>query len=311
VRNLRFDGIHVEYVDWALPAHGYTAQFGCLQLTSDSQFKVYWVDAAVKFEYARSCNFTGGGIAHAGGMGLLLLQGTTQNTIEGNHIYDLGGGGIGAGCLRDRASMAWTPPPKERDYKCIRIANNHIHHCGADYFGSTGICTGMMQDSVISHNLIHDLPYSGIVMSGNQDLGLPFAKNNTIEYNHIYEVQKVAVDGSGIYVSVLQSPPGSILRGNLIHDIRTNPFNPRQPWNSPGLYLDGCWPEVGCKTFQIENNVIYHTDTPVFFCQCKREDNLWLNNTFVEKDAPPPPKDVLEAMQAKAGLEPIYRRKME
>jgi hypothetical protein len=311
VRNLQFEGIYVEYVDWALPAAGYTAQFGCLQLTSDMQFKVYWVDAAVKFEYARSCNFTDGGIAHAGGMGLLLLQGTTQNTIEGNLIYDLGGGGIGAGCLRDRASTAWTPPPKEGDYKGLRIANNHIHHCGADYFGAIGICTGMMQDSVISHNLIHDLPYSGIVMSGNQDMGLPFAKNNTIEYNHIYEVQKVAVDGSGIYVSVLQASPGSIIRGNLIHDIRTNPFNPRQPWISPGLYLDGCWPEVGCKSFRIEDNVIYHADTPVFFCQCKREDNAWQNNTLVEKNAPLPGQDVLEAAQAKAGLEPAYRQKLE
>lgn len=310
VRNLRFDGIHVEYVDWAMPAFGYAAQFGCLQLTSDPHFKVYWMDAAVQFEHARGCNFTDGGIAHAGGMGLVLLQGTTQNTVEGNHIHDLGGGGIGGGCLRDRATSKWTPPPKEGDYERIRIANNHIHHCGVDYFASTGICVGMVRNSTIAHNLIHDLPYSGIVMSGNQDMAVPFAKNNAIEYNHIHDVQTVAVDGSGIYVSVLQASPGSVIRGNLIHDIHSNPFNPRQPWNSPGLYLDGCWPEVGCKTFQIENNVIYNTDTPAFLHQCKKEDNVWRDNTFVEKDAPSPPKEVLEAMQAKAGLEPAYQRKM-
>jgi hypothetical protein len=310
VRNLHFDGIHIEYVDWPLPAFGFAAQFGCLQLTSDAQFKVYWIDAAVQLEHARLCSFTNGGIAHAGGMGLVLLQGTAQDTIEGNQLYDLGGGGIGGGCVRDRATLTWTPAPKEGEYRGIRVANNHIHHCGADYFGSVGICFAMLQESTIEHNLIHDLPYSGIVMTGNQDPKAPFAKNNTIQYNHIYGVQKVAVDGSGIYVSVLQASPGSVIRGNLIHDIRSNPFNPRKPWLSPGLYLDGCWPEVGCKIFQIEDNVTYNTDTPVFLCHGKREDNVWLNNTLVENNAPPPPAEVLDAMQAKAGLEPVYRQKM-
>lgn len=310
VRNLRFDGIFVEYVDWPLPPFGFAAQFGCLQLTAETQFKVYWMDAAVQFAYAQGCDFTNGGIAHVGGMGLVLDKGATRNTIAGNQIYDLGGGGIGGGCIRDRASASWTQPPAPGDYQGVRITNNHIHHCGTDYYGAVGICCGMLQDATIAHNLLHDLSYSGIVMSGNQIPELPFAKNNVIAYNHIYNVQQVAVDGAGIYVSVCQASPGSVIRGNVIHDIRTNPFNPRQPWRSPGLYLDGCWPEVGCKLFTIEDNVVFNTDTPVFLHTCKQEDNVWRNNTLVKKGQPLPAPEALDAARAKAGLEPAYREKL-
>ena len=235
--------------------------------------KYRWIDAAVSFKYARGCDFLDGGIRHAGGIGLSLLNGCAENTIEGNEIYDLGGGGITAGGIRNRDTWKWADPIGPDEHKGYRIANNHIHDCGLDYFGAIGIFLGLTQDALVAHNLIHDVAYAGIVLSGNEAPGPPFARNNTVEYNHIHDVMKVAVDGAGIYVSFPQADRGAAIRGNWIHDLRRNPDNPRDagPWSAAGIYLDGVRADLGCRGYQFEKNVVYGTESPLFFCQCSRE----------------------------------------
>jgi hypothetical protein len=312
VRNLHFQGIRVAHVDWPLPPHGFTAMFGCLQWISGNQpepwVKFHWIDAAVQFQYARSCSFTGGAVEHAGGIGVGLLRGSSGIVVEGNRIHDLGGGGVVAGGIRNRDTLKWADPVDKEEYRDFRIANNRIHDCGADYFGSIGVFVGITQHAVVAHNLIHDISYSGIVLSGNEDKTLPFAGDNAVEYNHIHHVMKTAVDGAGIYVSFPQARSGAAIRGNLIHELRHNPFNsrPQGPWSSPGIYLDAVRQEYGCRGYHFEKNVVYRTGTPLFFCQCGKEGNVWLDNVF-QTDGDPP-REVLEAIEAKAGLEPAFRR---
>lgn len=309
VRNLRFSGIHVEHVDWPLPPHGFTAMFGCLQVASAGgkpPIKFAWIDAAVSFRHTRNCNFTDGGIAHVGGIGLSLLNGCSRNVVEGNHIYDLGGGGITAGGLRNRDTLQWADPLAPDDHAGHRIANNHIHHCGLDYFGAVGVFLALAQDSVVAHNLIHDISYIGIVISGNESAKLPFARNNTVEFNHIHDVMQVAADGGGIYPSFPQADRGAVIRGNLIHDVKHNPFARGSPSN--GFFLDGVRPDLGCGNYQFADNVIYGIqEQPVRLYQCKAQDNVWLDNIFTNGL---PPRELLEAVQALAGLEPAYRRKL-
>jgi len=305
VRNLHFRGVHVAHVDWPLPPYGFAAMFGCLMLLEQKEparsWKFSWIDPAVSFRHARGCSFTGGAIEHAGGIGLSLLNGCAENVIEGNRICDLGGGGITAGGLRNRDTWKWADPLDREEHKGYRIANNHIHDCGLDYCGAVGIFVGLTQEAVVSHNLIHDISYAGIVLGGNETPGPPFARNNTVEYNHIHDVMKVAVDGAGIYVSFPQAGWGAAIRGNLIHDLRRNPANPRGAggWSAAGIYLDGVRAELGCRGYRFEKNVVYRTENPLFFCQCSEQGNVWRENVFAGKELPA--KDVLEAAQAKAG----------
>ncbi len=289
VTNLHFQGIGVEHVDWPLPPAGFYGVFGCLVITKGDKPVHRWMDAAVAFEDARSCSFTNGRIAHVGGMGLCLLKGTANDVIDGNEICDLGAGGIGAGGIRNRSTLKWNPPPADDDYRGFRITNNHIHDCGMAYFGAIGIFLGMSQDAVVAHNLVHDTAYTGIVICGNEDLKLPFARNNTVEYNHIHHVMKVTGDGSGIYLSFPQDGWGALIRGNLIHDVR----------RGHGLYLDG---PAGCgvRNYRIENNVVYGSD--LFLNACLAKDNVWMDNVFMEHGMPP--KEVLEAIRAKVGPRP-------
>ena len=193
VRNLIFKGITVAYVDRALPACGQAGMFGCAEYFEEAGGvkKFRWMPAAVTFTNAEGCKFVDGAVEHVGGIGISLLNGCANITIEGNTIRDLGGGGIAVGHIRNRDSYQWADPMGPNDANRLRIANNEICHCGIDYFGGIGVFAALTQNTVIAHNLIHDIAYSGIVSNGNEAPG-SYAGNNTVEYNHIYNVmQKV------------------------------------------------------------------------------------------------------------------------
>ena len=189
VRNLRLKGIHVAHVDRPLPPYGFAAQFGCLELLEGAAPKgskrYRWIDAAVSLRNARGCRFLDGGVAHVGGIGLSLLGGCADVVVEGNDFYDLGGGAVVGGAIRNRDTWRWADPLLPGEQKGYRIANNHVHDCGIDYFGAVGILLGQTQEAVVAHNLIHDIAYAGIVLCGNEAPGPPFARttrSNTTTY---------------------------------------------------------------------------------------------------------------------------------
>lgn len=309
VRNLSFKGIQVEHLDWLPPEWGYMGLFCCtIDTGPKDQLQHGFVDAAVEFEYARGCNFTDGRIAHVGGMGLCLRRGTANNQIEGNEICDLGAGGIGVSEIRQDpiGKRPWNPLPEPDDYRGYRIANNHIHHCGADYFGAVGITLLMMRDSVVAHNLIHDTAYSGIQWAGDCQGQPAFTRDNRVEFNHIYDTMQVTADGAGLYVTY-QHGGNTLIRGNLIHDTRCNPFRrgefelSKSDLPCHGLYLDG-----QMSRGRFENNVVFRNAGGPLLFNAKQENNEWVDNLFEKVGNPPP--EFLEAMQASAGLEPAYQR---
>lgn len=310
VVNVHFRGVYVQHVDWPLPRWGYNGLFCCnVAVLGGDQPGHRFIEAAVEYEHARSCNFVDGGIAHVGGMGLCLRDGTAHNAVEGNHIHDLGGGGIGAGgCNVAGGHLYAAPPPHEGDYQGYRIANNYVHHCGLVYYGGSGICLYLSQDAVVAHNLVHDTAYFGICHAGSQDLKLRFTKNNTLEYNHIYNAMQVTVDGSAMYITFAHYDRGTVIRGNLIHDTRWNKFGRgevpsgiRDTIPCHGLYLDGN--NTGCS---YQHNVVYaNAGGPLLFNSHKSR-NEWVDNLFQKEGSPPP--EYIEALQACVGLEPAYRQ---
>ena len=307
VVNLHFKGIQVQYLDWPLPPWGYMPLFCCnLATGTDANPGHRFMDAAVEYEFAHSCSFTDGSIAHVGGMGICLRNGTAHNVIEGNDIFDLGAGGIGAGYA---GFYAPAPPPEQNEYTGYRIANNYVHDCGVDYYDACGILLYPSQDAVVAHNLIHDTAYFGMGVAGSQDPKLPFSRNNAIEYNHIYNAMKVTIDGAGMYVTFAQADRGCLIRGNLIHDTQGNPFGRLDhPFGDhppcAGIYLDGN--NSGCH---YENNVLYRNLAagPIIFdYENAEQKNTWLDNLFQKEGTPP--QEFIEAMKAHAGLEPAYQR---
>ncbi len=257
VRNLHFQGIEFKHADWRLPRGGYMGvQACCYVLGAEESWRR--MDAAIRLENARDCSITESVIAHIGGCGIEFLPQCVRLTLEGNHINDIGGNGIMAG------SPSRTLPEADAPKDC-RIANNHIHDCGIDYPGGVGIWVGLAQRTVIAHNLLHDLPYSGISLGWNWNSDPTLARNNLIEWNHVHDVMQRLSDGGGIYTLGFQ--PGTIIRHNYIHDVPGGSHN-------NGIFLD-----QGSKGFRLAGNAIGRTGgAPVRFNQNRREDHEWEDN---------------------------------
>ncbi len=287
VRNLHFRGLSFRHSNCQLPDGGYMGIQAC-HCTQGKNWSRPWarVPAAVCWNYVENSSFEDGELAHLGGCGIELVAGCRANLIQGNDIYDVSGNGI----------MLGGPRSEEEVPKDNRASNNHVHACGAEYYGATGIWLGFTQRSVISHNLVHDLPYSGISIGWQWDPAPTACKENLVEANHVFDVMNRLCDGGCLYTLGFQ--PGTVIRGNHFHDARRSQFAQGAPNN--GIFID-----QGSKGYLFDRNVIYDTAAElVRFNQCSKEWHTWRDNHFGEADqVKQAGKDII----AKAGPEPRYR----
>ena len=98
------------------------------------------------------CTFT-----DAGATGLRLDLHARGIRVIGNRFNRLGGAGI--------VVAGYGPGTKDVNGR-HEIAHNAIAHLGQDYRVSPGIMLFQSADNHVHHNLLHDLPYMGIVLSG-------------------------------------------------------------------------------------------------------------------------------------------------
>ncbi len=264
VRNLHFTGLEFAYTDWTPPPGGYLGIQASHFTAGTGWNEAAWarIQAAVRWDDAEGCSVRDSAFCHLGGSGLELFTGCRANAVEGNLLTDISANGINLGGPRAEAEV-----PRD-----TRIANNHVHTCGLDYAGAVGIWVGFAQRTVIAHNLVHDLPYTGISIGWQWNAEPTAARENTLEFNHIHDVMTRLGDGGGIYTLGLQ--PGSVIRGNHIHAIRRSQFAQAAPNN--GIFFD-----EGTTGFRVEGNVIYATSgEPIRFNQTRREALSWGENRF-------------------------------
>jgi len=275
VRNLHFQGLTFEHCAWPLPEQGHPGVQGTFH-TPPPSWDQGWtpVDAALVWEWAEGCSLVGGALTHLGGAGLRLRQGCRNNLIEGSTLEDLGGNGIMVG--EHYAGWDWQKgmPPFEEVAIGNRIANNHLTRCGQEYFGAVGVWVGFATETVVAHNLIHDLPYTGVSVGWMWDPTPTVCAGNVIEYNHIFGVMQRLADGGCIYTLGYQ--PGTVLRGNVLHGARYSDMALQSSYSNNGIFFD-----QGSKGFLVEGNIIYDTaGGPVRFNLCEEGWHTWVGNHF-------------------------------
>jgi len=312
VRNLHFRGIQFLYTDWSPPEGGYVGDQACFFSNIKKEEGILpHIDTAIHWDYVESSSVSDSVIARLGGGGIALLKGCHRNTISGNYIFDISANGVMLGGQKEEDPDA----PKDN-----RIANNHIHACGIDFYGAVGIWVGIAQRALISRNRVHDLPYSGISVGWQWHPDPSSCRENTVEHNHIFDVMKRLADGGGIYT--LGAQAGTVIRGNHIHDVHRSPYAEGGPNN--GIFAD-----QGSRGYLFEQNVIYNTaGEPVRFNQGSRDLHQWDSNFFAvsgkagsvpapeleyhyydgEKPSSFPP--VARNVISIAGLEPTYRKRL-
>jgi len=263
---------------------------------------------SIRFE---RCEFT-----KSGSGGVDIEHGSQDNQVSGCLFHDLSGSAIQVGDVIDHH-----PKDQRVVVKNNRILNNYIHHVAVDYKAGVGVFAGYTDGTVIAHNEIAHLPYSGMSIGwgwGETDAGggaywQPFyfdtptpSRNNRIENNHIHHVMLETWDGGAIYT--LGNMPGTIIRGNHVHD--------NVGWPG-GIYLD-----EGSGYIEVTGNIVYGLSgtgkgakalphRPMNYNNrrqnridtCKEHDNFF----DIKPDSARFPKAIAE----EAGLEPAYRDLLE
>jgi len=143
-------------------------------------------DGAITVTNAQNCRLIGLEIMNVGGQGIKASGSGLR--VEKCHVHHTGACGVrcrGTGCV---------------------VADNHIHDVGLTYPSAIAL-QGGGKDCLLSHNEIHDCPYTAINCGGER---------NRIVHNLIYRAMKELHDGGGIYCFAGKE---LVLRGNLIRDI--------------------------------------------------------------------------------------------
>jgi len=306
VSNIHFDHLNLAHTQWVIPPQGFRPEkAGGFERTTNGVVQVddmphtgyEALPAAVQFAQALRCSVTRCRLSHTSGGGILLGVGCAGNSVQGNAITDIGGTGIQVGGF-DPFPVVPQNIPKDND-----ISNNLISRCAQEHLGCVGVFAGITDHTVVSHNLIRNLPYTGIDMGFWWDRSVTGCKSNVVEYNHIHHVVQRLADGGGIHTLGYQ--PGSIIRGNLVHDI----LHYSGVADTHGIFFDN-----GSKGFRVEGNAIYATsDAPFRYNDSYAEDLSWGANDLTAHAATPLAVDdavgewaCLLQSASQAGLEAPY-----
>lgn len=227
--HIRFEGLRFAYTNWFLPQGN----------SNDAQGSSS-VPAAVTLKGARHITFDGCAFNRLGTFAVELLDGCTDNRFSRNRIEDAAAGGFRI------SGGTETGHPLLRTGGNV-IADNVVGPYGQVYPSAVGILLMHTSGNTVTHNEIHHGYYTGISVGWRWGYQRSISRDNVIAYNHIHHIgQGLLSDMGGIYT--LGVSPGTVLRGNRIHDIDANHYG---GW---GIYND-----EGSSHILIEDNAVYDT----------------------------------------------------
>jgi len=280
VEHIRFEGIAFRHTDWRHPGEDDRPILGSWRVQptgpNDRSFgkrhargnsaaaaqAACDIPGVIAFEGARFCAVENCTVEHAGWYGLDIGDGCEHIDVVGNAFRDLGAGGvkINGAAARD------ADVDVRRTGRC-RVTDNEITAAGRVFHSGVGVLSMNAFQMTITHNHIHDLFYTGVSCGWEWGYQENVSRDNLIAWNHIHHIgQGLLSDMGGIYTLGVQ--PGTVLRGNLIHDVRS------------AHYGGWCiYPDEGSSHLLIEHNVCYDADRNAFHQHYGRE-NVVRNNIF-------------------------------
>lgn len=223
-------------------------------------------DTAITLRNCRNCTIEACTLRNLGGYQghAVAVQEGKSNRIVGNDIHHIGAFGVylNAGVTLTNTTLTETV-----------VDNNYIHHVGL--VGRYAKAIGLQGfRNLVTHNLIHDVPQSGIYV---------WSANDTIEYNHIRHTCLEGEDTGAIGGGAIDwlGWQATKVRYNLITDTLGYGYDEKtKRWESPhftwGLYADWAASDV-----EIFGNIIVRAPRGLLHLHSGR-DNVIENNIFVD-----------------------------
>lgn len=253
IHDIEFKGLTFAYATWLRPnsASGFVENQANVTVLTPEEWLHNPPGAAemtpgnISFVSAYNIRFERDIFTHLGGAGLSLKDGVRNNVIRGCIFTDISSNGIELGDV-------WHPFKYANDPRAVdsgnQIVNNYIHDVAVEYHGGVGIWEGYTENLLIAHNVVANLPYTGISTGWGWGAAGPAGKNNQIVHNLVYNTMQLLVDGGGIYSNSIQ--PGQKIADNVVYG---------QKHRQGGIYLDD-----GSQYNTIENNVLYNNTYNIF-----------------------------------------------
>lgn len=251
VKNIEFNGlsfIHGERDTWPADYRGYEMQHSWDMYDREN--------AMVRFRGAENCVITNCSFYFSSGGAVRLDLYAQKNRIYGNRIFDIGGCAI---------TLCGYGPGIKNVNRLNEIINNEIFETGKIYWHSPAIFVWQSGQNTVSNNLIHNVPYCGIAVSGR----IVFTReidecSKTIRWNEIDENVSSFED----YIPYLHSRD-NLISNNELHHIGEIIAD------GDGIYISGCG-----RGNRIKNNYIHHCPS-IHFCEGIRCDDIQVD-TFIE-----------------------------
>lgn len=228
---------------------------------------VCWGHGSVEMKYARNCSIKECLFLNMGVHAINIAEGCENIYIERNEIMETGGGGIKVdGGTKEEPSYTHTHG--------IHIRNNRITRCGNRYFSACGVLIKQAYECVVAHNEISYLYYTGISCGWTWRYEPSVNRDNLIEKNHVHHIGLGKLSDMGA-IYLLSEQPGTIVRGNLVHDVESKHYG---GW--------GIYPDEGSSFMLIENNICYNLTSNCIHNHYGRHNTV-RNNIFVKTGGSP------------------------
>jgi hypothetical protein len=305
VTNIFFKGISFQHSGWLRPSQfGHVPHQAGMYMTEayklrpagtkenprlDNQAWIGRPAAAVEISFADNIFFEGCRFEHLTSTGLDYHKAVHNNVVKGNLFKDIGGTALLAGVYSDAGHEIHLPyNPKDDREVCdgMVISNNLITDATNEDWSCVGIGLGYTRNSLVEHNEVENVSYSGISMGWGWTDAANAMKNNKIIGNKIHHYGKHNYDCSGIYT--LSAQTGSVISDNYIDSIyRASYVHLPSHW----FYL---YTDEGSSGISVKNN---WTASQKYLQNANGPGNEWSNNGSA----------VDETVKMNAGLQTSYQ----
>lgn len=236
VQHLRFEGLRFAYTTWLRPSlQGYVPLQAGMYLLDAYKLQVpgtadkaalenqAWVGrqaAAVELYAVNNTLFEACRFEHLGATGLDYLEAACDDRIEGCVFWDIAGSGIVMGRFSEPGTETHLPyqalDSRELSRRAI-IRDNYIYDCATEYWGCPGLLAGYVQDLLIEHNEICELPYTGISVGWGWTKTDNCMKNNHIIANRVHSFGRHNYSCGGLYT--LSAQTGTVIAENYVYNL--------------------------------------------------------------------------------------------
>eukprot|EP00729_Bicosta_minor_P006900 gene6901-7060_t len=312
VSDVTVSSLELKEATWLLDNNGFVHwQAGCY-VKGPAGFEpgfdgVTCMPGSIDVQRGRKIAFTNCSFTKLGAAGVSFTKGSQNNSVTASLFEDISGTAVSVGAVDTYNETDLNDHDADHT-----IADCVIRYVATEYLGACGITTFYSRGTLITHNEVYHVPYSGVSVgwgwTSTQEVTwpkMPWDHGNVISNNYIHEVDGIMGDGGSLYTLGVQGnrpfregsirksypavplPPLKILPMSQMTEnfVEHNgwPDRPRNSQPGDGTHgPGGVYTDNGSTGWNVSSNVFNEVTVWAIACYTSGIDNnSYINNTAV------------------------------